>query len=87
MDKEEKKRLSREFRETKYGKRAFITYIICLVAFFITLILYYVLMNTIDEDYYDTVRWLCVVVVALTCYFEGAYAGAKKQYIIDHKKK
>jgi hypothetical protein len=87
MDSATKKKLKKDFKETKFGKRAFISYIICLIVFFITLILYYVLMNTIDEDYYDTVRWLCVIVVAITFYFEGAYAGALKQYMIDHMKK
>lgn len=83
MDKEEKKALGKEFRKTKYGKRAFITYIICLVAFIITLIVYYVIDHELSEEQLESLRWFCIIIVSLTSYYEGAYAGALKQYILD----
>jgi hypothetical protein len=87
MNSEEKKSLKKEFRQTQNGKKSFITYLIFAIIFLVTLVLYYVLMNVVDEDMYDTVRWTATIVFVSTAYFEGEYVGAMKQYIIEHTKK
>ena len=87
MDSEEKKSLKKEFRQTKNGKKSFIIYLVFAIILLITVVSYYILMNIVDEDMYDTVRWTATIILASTAYFEGEYVGAMKQYIIEHKKK
>ena len=85
MDKEEKKRLTKEFKETEFGKKAFRNYVIAFIFFMIALVIEAVLFfcNVGIGDYHSVE--ICVFVI--TCYYEGFYCGSLALYLKQHENK
>ena len=84
MDKEEKKRLIKEFKATEFGKKAYRNYIIAAVFFFAALIAEAIMFFCdIDIKDFHSVE---LMVFVITCYYEGYYCGAQVLYVKEHSK-
>lgn len=84
MDKEEKKRLIKEFKATEFGKKAYRNYIIGTIFFIIALIAEAVMyFCDIDIKEYHSIE---LIVFVITCYYEGYYCGAQSLYVRQHSK-
>ena len=85
MDKEEKKRLTEEFKKTDFGKKEYNKNLICTVVFGISVILEIVFFNS--DGWFYFINFCTDILFCVSMYFEGHYYGSLKHYIHEHSKK